>query len=322
MIFDLPLPEGASKLTPATAPVNNWTMENSTAGAQSLTSQLENSTVETERAMFTEEDLMDEDQTTEENSTFGAENSSVQADNSTSNQENLMDVTETAKESSMNMNKMMDMSSANAKTSMYVDKTPENSTQNEDCSHKNGSTGLENSIDEAPKVEITKDDTQPPKYKFDLYMEISSDEEGETKETPVENATESSTLFLGTTEISAKPKPKVTFSELANDIDESSEESEEEDVVAMIDRQELLQYESSLKSKISVHPYTFNPTKAWEMLQVKQTFEKVKPLDLGTPVFADKVKRIFFPPNFVAKIAMQKLTFESYIVEIHLNTIF
>ncbi|XP_064594814.1 metallophosphoesterase MPPED2-like [Liolophura sinensis] len=43
-------------------------------------------------------------------------------------------------------------------------------------------------------------------------------------------------------------------------------------------------------AKITVHPLTKNPTKAWQKLQVKQSISKVTPLDPDTPVQIDKVR--------------------------------
>lgn len=43
-------------------------------------------------------------------------------------------------------------------------------------------------------------------------------------------------------------------------------------------------------AKITVHPHTQKPTKAWQKLQVKQHISKVTPLDPDTPVQTDKVR--------------------------------
>ena len=47
---------------------------------------------------------------------------------------------------------------------------------------------------------------------------------------------------------------------------------------------------SDPRSPVGVYEHTHDPTKAWEILSVKQTVKKVKLLPIGTPVYKDKVR--------------------------------
>ena len=294
IIFDLPLPAGASKLTPPSAPKNDWVTENSTEMSMDVEGSVENSPPQMENSTNAEgaggnmedaslqvnnktENSSEKTDSIDENDTPGVKLSRTSEENS-KDSENADRCTEEISETPEN--------DAKSKSNDVMDKESKKDFDSENCMEtENSSSNLKLDLGFFHKPDSDSDNDDDDDCGCDAEPEWEETETFEKEEFHLGD----SILLPSIKPKDVKPKGKVMFSDNVVDMDDDSDE----DVITKIEKQEeraLIQsYEDSLQTKIVVHPCTTNATKAWEMLSVKQTVKEVEPLDLQTPVYPDKV---------------------------------